>query len=243
MFIPIDTFPFALLCLASFLGSFITVAFGIGGGALLLALMASLLPPIALIPIHGVVQLGSNATRALLFYSKAYWPPVGWFALGSLIGAVFGGRIVVSLPDGWILIGVGAFILWNIVWHPPQWLSKAPFATGVFSSFLTMFFGATGSFVVNFSRSLKLPKERYVATHAVLMTLQHSLKILVFVALGFAFQDWAVLIIGMILTGVFGTYIGKRVLYKVSEKTFKITLDVMLFLIAMRLIYQGISSL
>ena len=70
MFVPIDAIPFASLCLASFLGSFITVAFGIGGGALLLALMASMLPPIALIPIHGIIQLGTNATRALDKASK-----------------------------------------------------------------------------------------------------------------------------------------------------------------------------
>jgi uncharacterized protein len=43
------------LLVASFGASFITVAFGIGGGAALLALMASLVPPAALIPVHGVV--------------------------------------------------------------------------------------------------------------------------------------------------------------------------------------------
>jgi hypothetical protein len=41
------------------------VAFGIGGGAALLAVMASLVPPAALIPVHGVVQVGSNLGRAL----------------------------------------------------------------------------------------------------------------------------------------------------------------------------------
>lgn len=34
----------------SFAGSFIAVAFGIGGGALTLAVMATLVPPAALIP-------------------------------------------------------------------------------------------------------------------------------------------------------------------------------------------------
>ena len=45
----------------SFLGSFITAAFGIGGGVVVLAVLATLLPPAALIPVHGVVQFGSNA--------------------------------------------------------------------------------------------------------------------------------------------------------------------------------------
>lgn len=40
---------------ASFGTSFVTAAFGIGGGALLIAILASVLPPAVLIPIHGVV--------------------------------------------------------------------------------------------------------------------------------------------------------------------------------------------
>ena len=48
---------------ASFLGSFITVAFGIGGGGFFLAVLAALVPPAALIPVHGVVQFGSNLGR------------------------------------------------------------------------------------------------------------------------------------------------------------------------------------
>ena len=49
------------LVATSFVASFITAAFGIGGGALLLAFMATLVPTAALIPVHGVIQLGSNA--------------------------------------------------------------------------------------------------------------------------------------------------------------------------------------
>jgi hypothetical protein len=45
-----------LLIVASFATSFITAAFGIGGGGVLLAILASLVPPAALIPVHGLVQ-------------------------------------------------------------------------------------------------------------------------------------------------------------------------------------------
>ena len=59
--------PLALTLLAvSTAGSFITAAFGIGGGAVMLATMALILPAPALIPVHGVVQLGSNVGRLWL---------------------------------------------------------------------------------------------------------------------------------------------------------------------------------
>lgn len=63
---------FAALLATSFVGSFITVAFGIGGGALLLAVMATLVPPAALIPTHGVVQIGSNLGRAAVTFRHIF---------------------------------------------------------------------------------------------------------------------------------------------------------------------------
>ena len=193
----------ALLLLGtSFLGSFITVALGIGGGALLLAVMASFMPPAALIPIHGVIQLGSNAFRAALLIRRMHWPPFAAFAIGTLLGATFGGMLVINLPPGLVLIGIGLFIIYSVLRRPPAWLSQVPVLTGLISSFLTMFFGATGVFVANFTKSLSLPREAHVATHAVFMTLQHALKILVFGFLGFAYGPWIGFILAMIGAGL-----------------------------------------
>ena len=56
------------LIFASMATSFITSAFGIGGGAVLLGLLAVKLPPVALLPIHGIVQIGSNLGRTMIFF-------------------------------------------------------------------------------------------------------------------------------------------------------------------------------
>ncbi len=50
----------ALLLGVSFAGGVISAAAGIGGGLLMLAVLASVVPPAAVIPIHGVVQIGAN---------------------------------------------------------------------------------------------------------------------------------------------------------------------------------------
>lgn len=47
----------------SFFTSLITAAFSIGGGFIMLAVLAQVLAPVALIPVHGAVQLGSSAGR------------------------------------------------------------------------------------------------------------------------------------------------------------------------------------
>ncbi len=231
------------LLAASFIGSFITVALGIGGGAMLLAIMASVMPPAALIPVHGVVQLGSNVFRALLMRASVHWPPVLAFAIGSALGVALGGAMAVELPPGAVLIGVGAFVIFSVLSKPPAWLGRHGWFSGTLSSFLTMFFGATGPFVATYVKSLELDRQRHVATHATLMTLQHGLKIVVFGILGFAFGPWLVFMAAMIAAGFLGTVAGRNVLLRMSDKGFKLALDVVLILISLRLIWQGLGQL
>lgn len=232
----------ALLLGMSFIGSLITVAFGIGGGALLLAVMAVTMPPLALIPIHGVVQLGSNMGRAVIFMRHTFWPALPWFVMGSVIGVALGGRLVMNIPPSAVQISVGLFIVWSVLAHPPKWLREWPFLTGALSSALTMFFGATGVFVANYSKSLSLPRHSHVATHASLMTLQHLLKTIAFGVLGFTFMSWLPFITAMILAGLLGTYTGRLVLTRMTDVRFHRALNIVLLLIAVKLIWSGVFA-
>lgn len=234
---------FAILILASFAGSFITVAFGIGGGAMLLAVMASLVPPAALIPTHGVIQLGSNLGRALMVFAHIHWPAIAGFAAGSVIGAAAGGAIVVNLPPALIQIGVGLFVIWSIFARAPGWVRDWPILIGGVSSFLTMFFGATGLFVATFTKSLSLPRHAHVATHASLMTVQHGVKTLAFGILGFAFADWWAFVLAMMAAGLAGTLAGRLILDRIDDRRFKLALDAILILLSIRLIWAGGSEL
>jgi uncharacterized membrane protein YfcA len=227
------------LFVASFVGSFITVTFGIGGGVLVLAVMASILPPAALIPVHGVVQLGSNLFRTAVLAPHVYWTPFASFFAGSLIGIALGGALVTDLSPGLVQIGVGAFVIFSVFFRPPSWLGGRPWIAGCVSSCLTMFFGATGPFVAAFTRVFDLPRQAFVATNAVLMVVQHSLKITAFGVLGFAFGPWLLFCAVMIASGFLGTLCGRVLLLKMSDTLFRRVLNGVLVLLALRLIWQG----
>ena len=227
----------------SFVGSFVTVTMGIGGGVILLAVMASLLPPAALIPVHGLIQFGSNVNRALVLGRHTHWPPVLAFGLGGAVGAGLGGLVVVDLPASAIQAGVGLFILWSVFLRPPAWLVRWPAVTGGISSFLTMFFGATGVFVAGYVRSMALGRQAHVATQAVLMTMQHLVKIIVFGLLGFVYGPWLGFVAVMIAAGFCGTLAGREVLIRMEDTTFRKVLNTILVLLALRLIWQGISDI
>ena len=232
--------PIALTLFAvSFIGSLITAGFGIGGGAVMLAVLATLLPGAAIIPVHGLVQLGSNAGRSALFLKHTHWPSILPFLIGSVIGVGLGGAFVVQLDVGILQVSLGLFILWTILFRPPVLMRRSSAFTGVFSSFLTMFFGGTGPFVATYIKTLKLGRVAHVATHASLMTIQHLLKTIVFGVLGFAFSQWAGLIVLLIAFGFLGTIAGKSVLFRIDEMLFKRVLNAILTVLALRLVYAG----
>jgi len=236
--------PVAATLLAfSFAGSFITVAFGIGGGAVMLVVLATLLPAAAIIPVHGVVQLGSNVGRAAIMMKYMRLELLGGFTLGAVIGIILGGSFVVQLEAGWIQVGVGLFILWSVLATPPAFLRRSGLMTGAFSSFLTMFFGGTGPFVATYVKAQNLERHAHVGSHAMLMTVQHLLKTLTFGILGFAFANWIGLIVLLIAFGVLGTFAGRLMLARIDERRFKLALNVILVVLALRLIYSGANDL
>ena len=224
--------------------SFLTAAAGIGGGIILIAVMAVLMPAHALIPVHGVVQIGSNAGRAAIMIRGVQWHVILPFCAGSLIGAAIGGMTAVQLPPAVLNIGLACFILWS-VWAPPVTAPgrfKVVF-TGVFSSFLTMFFGATGSFVSAMVKSMRFGRLEHVATHSACMVAQHAIKVVAFGLLGFNYGPYAGLVVAMVLSGFLGTVIGKHVLVKMNDKTFHRVLAVLLSILALRLLYEGLVLL
>lgn len=214
----------ALIVAASFFTSALTASFGLGGGLALLAVMSALLPAAAVIPVHGVAQLGSNSSRLFLQRADVVWPIVLWFALGGVIGSLAGGAIYVELPEALLQGAVGAFVL-VAVWGPKP-KAFAPgnlsfFATGAVGAFLTMFFGATGPIAATMLSVAKLGKMQTVATHAACMVAQHGLKTLVFGALGFAYGRWALFIAAILVAGFLGAWAGTKFLHAMPEENFR----------------------
>jgi uncharacterized membrane protein YfcA len=232
----------AALMAVSFLASLITAAFGIGGGVVMIAVLASLVPPAALIPVHAVVQVGSNAGRALIMRAHIDWPVWGVFLIGTVVGVAIGGVIVIDLPPAWIQIGIGVFILWTIFFKPPGFLRHSAWLAGGVSSILTMFFGATGPFVSAYLKTRQYDRMAQVAMQGACMTAQHLLKVFAFGLLGFAFGPYVILIAGLIAFGFLGTVVGRKVLMKIDEKRFKLALNAILIVLSLRLIWAGAST-
>ena len=74
------------------------------------------------------------------------------------------------------------------------------------------------------------------------MSLQHAPKALVYGAAGFVFSEWLGIILVMIAAGALGTWAGLHLLQRISDQRFGMIFNVLLTLLAMRLIWQAGSS-
>lgn len=219
----------------SFVTSLITATFSLGGGTLMIAVLALVFPPAVVVPVHGCVQLGSNAGRALVQREHIQWNLILWISLGAIIGVIVGGQFAYLLPDHLFAIAIGVFVLIT-TWLPqPRIVGEnrvVQFLGGAIISALSMVVGATGPLVATFIKGLA-DRRQLVATHAMLMTVQNTFKVLTFTALGFAFASYLPLIVAMVLTGFAGTAIGSRLLVKVPENVFRIGFKIVLTVVAL----------
>lgn len=234
----------SILVIASFFTAGLTAAAGIGGGLLMLALMTYLVPVNALIPVHGLVQLGSNAGRSWVQRSHVDWRITRIFLAGSVVGAFAGAMIAIQLSKPVLEVFLGAFIVF-LVWvklPPIRHAGTATIATGgAVTTFTSMFAGATGPLVAVFLNKLFDTHRPLVATHGTTMTVQHGLKIMAFAAVGFAFKPWLPLVTMMIVSGYAGTRAGTAAMDLLPEKTLKQIFRITLTLVALDLLRRGLT--
>lgn len=234
---------FVILCVTSFFTSVISAAFGLGGGTMLIVIMASLLPPLAVIPTHAIIQMNSNFTRGLFLWRHIKFTWMLPFIIGTILGAAVGGQVVFAIPKHLLQGIIGIFVIYS-VWGPKigsiksSWVSFA--GIGGIASFATMFVGGTGPLIAPFIRASTNERRATVATHAAFMSWQHGIKIITFGILGFAFTPYLELLVGMVLLGTVGTWSGKILLTWMPENVFRKAFNITLGLLAINLIIQAV---
>ncbi|WKE65433.1 sulfite exporter TauE/SafE family protein [Gallaecimonas kandeliae] len=225
--------------------SFVTASMGAGGGAILIAAMALLLPPAAVIPVHGLVQLGSNLGRASLSWRHVHWPTLAVFVPFSLLGAALASLVLVRLPGNVLQLAIALFVLY-LCWGPKlpkRVLGRAGLALAAAGTgFVSLFVGASGPLVAAFIKARSSDRFQTVATFACAMVVQHAPKALVFGLAGFAFRDWWPQILAMLLAGIAGTWLGLRTLGRLSEARFHLLFQLVLTALALELLWEAASG-
>lgn len=247
-----EALDLAILAVAAFATSILSAVVGMAGGITLLAVMLLFLEPLAAIPLHGVIQLVSNSSRSviqrrhldlhILLYYSALLVPMGWVGL----------QIANALPASATRIIIGVFVLiatWFPGWlmlgtHPEEIHPGRRFLfLGGLAGVLNMTIGAIGPLIAPFFLNLGLDRRALVGTKAACQTLGHLVKIVLFGVTGFAFGSHLVLLVTAGVCVVAGTWLGSRILERVSERLFRHLYLGVLTVIALRLLAGEVFAL
>lgn len=233
-----------LLSMAAFITSSITAAMGIGGGVVLLALMAQLVPPALLIPLHGAAQLMSNTNRVLVQRKFINWTYIQPFLLGSIVGGALITPLALYMPVAIGQLVLGMFIV--LATWKSAWLSLSnwpPAASGGITTGLSLVLGATGPLVMSVLPKSAWERQMVVGTHGMAMVIQHGLKIIAFSSLNISLVAYWPLLLGIGMATLAGNLVGAKLLKRIPEEKFTIILNWLLTALALRLMYQGLSDL
>ena len=233
-----------LLILIAGATSALTAVTGIGGGMMLIAIMPGFLPAAAIVPVHALVQLFSNASRAMFGWRFLRWEFTLAFVAGSIIGGGIAASITREINLEYTPLFIAAYILF-VVWGPPLKFKKPPpgefVLIGAIQTGLSLVVGATGPMSQAALMARDLKRDALVVSGALMTSFTHLTKVLIFALLGFSFASYWQLILGMSVAVTLGALLGTRIRYRVPEATFRKILKWALTLLALRMVYLTLA--
>jgi uncharacterized membrane protein YfcA len=248
---PLPPLAFAALCATAFATAILSAIVGMAGGMTLLSVMLLFLPPLAAIPLHGTIQLASNFSRTVIQREHARYDLLWRYGLPLLPMGALGLLVASRLPERALEAAIGAFVL-VATWRP-GWLALGArlgastatrfTALGIAAGFLNVTIGATGPLVAPFFLNLGLTRQAVIGTQAGVQALGHVVKIALFAGFGFAFREHVPLLAAASACAIAGTWVGSRLLDRISERAFTWAYKSVLTLLALQLLAAGAFAL
>jgi len=248
--VTIELSSWLLLAAVSVATSIVSGVMGLAGGMLLLAVLLLFLDPVTAIPVHGVVQLVSNASRAWFQREHVRWDAVWRFAWPLLPAGAAGLALLRSVPPDAGRLGIGAFVL--VATWVPGWLRlggrpgdprRALAWGGALVGFASTSVGATGPLLAPFILALELGTQATVGTLAACQIFQHLSKIALFGASGFDFGRFALPLAGLCAGSIAGSALGARLLDRVPDRVFRTAVRWLLTALALGLAFEGVAEI
>ena len=242
-----------ILIIASLITSSISAVIGIGGGIILLGIMAILIPEgYMVIALHGIIQMVSNGSRNFVFRDYLKKNLIREYLIGALIGMGLSVFIVYGLMHFYSVSSanqikfdyskpiIGLYILWYLYLRGPkkERKNKLFIIVGFIGGLCSIFVGAVGPLIAPFFLRNALDKEKVIANKAACQIITHIGKIPIFIYFfNFSYTEHYTLLLPLIISVYIGTTIGKKLLGKLSDNTFKLFFKICLTLIAIRLLF------
>jgi uncharacterized protein len=223
---------------AAFVVGFGTTILGSTGG-LLLAIMASVLPPPLAVPAHAVVEAARNgiAWRRIgrLFDSRIVLAT----GFGSFVGIGLAASFAKVVPDHAHSILLGAFLLWACWWPVPEpgrrFAFRLPLMGGL-SGACSVYLGETGPLIRPFIAGEPVDPALVPGSVTAVAAVQHGLKVVAFVLIGVDYLAILPVLAAMLVAGLVGTMLGARLPVRLPVRLVALGIRLVVSVLAIRLV-------
>ncbi|NVK39057.1 MAG: sulfite exporter TauE/SafE family protein [Gammaproteobacteria bacterium] len=239
-----DNWTLLFLTLATIGTSGFAAIIGQGGGLILFAILAIYIDLPVLIALHAVIQLVSNSSRAALALPHIHWPVIRPILMGIIIGAIIITPLLENINWQWMTPLMGLYILYMTWGKKIKLPFSLPFplvSTGLLQGSLGMALGATGPLTNALLLAKGLSKDAIVASNAVIMSLSHLMKIILFTLLGISLLEFALPLVFLCVAAILGSYLGSHLRSKIPEHQFMWLFKIILTVLAIRLTLSNLS--
>ena len=241
-----------ILIIAALITSSISAVIGMGGGIILLGIMAILIPEgYMVLALHGIILMVSNGTRTFVFRDHIKKNLISEYLIGAIIGLGLSVFIVYELMHFYDVSSanqikfdylkpiIGLYILWYLYLRGTKKEQKNILfiIVGFIGGLCSIFIGAVGPLIAPFFLRNDLNKENIIANKAACQIITHIGKIPIFMYFFHVnYIEQSYILLPLIISVYIGTNIGKKLLGSISEETFKMIFKVCLTIIALRLV-------
>ena len=223
----------ALLLAATLLTAAISGVFGMAGGLILMGVLTWLTPVAVAMVLHGSIQMISNGSRAAFLWKHISWTVIGRYLAGVALAVAVLVFIAwrPSEPVVFILLGLTPMVVWlpKERFHLDAQKPVHAALCGFLVQMLNTLAGVAGPLLDLFFVRTEMTRQAVVATKAATQVLAHAIKV-AFWGLPLVIGRDAVdavtfpplwLFAGLVPLSLAGTWLGGRVLERMSDANFR----------------------
>lgn len=197
----------------------------------------------------GILHVFSNTTKIFLFRKSIDWKLVLWIGVSSVVFAIGGALLtkVVSFVYAKMLLGIFLVSLSTLLFIKPQTKIDPTLTNsisgGALAGFLAGFIGTGGAIRGVVLAAFSLEKNLFVGTSAAIDFGVDLSRMLIYLDNGFFDTDYLWAIPSLFVGAVLGSYLGKRILDKISQETFRKIILALILMIGLSLIANEILQI
>lgn len=239
---------YTILIILGFFSEILGTMAGFGSSTIFLPLASYLVEFKTALVLVAIFHLFGNVSRITFFRHGLDWNILLIFGIPSFVLSLIGATLVGNLSQTFLKLVLGIFLIAisALFLIKPRLTipanNKSLILGGGISGFIVGLIGTGGALRASFLTGLKMEKERYIATSAVVALGTDATRIPYYISSGFLPEQYYFLIPFLFISAFLGSYLGRKIVTRIDKEKFKKMVLITIIFVSIKFILDGITA-